>query len=149
VVGLVAAVALVGLAIRLKHRNDLAASAGGTTPPVTAPASSPATVSSSPAAAVALTPAQVVQRYFRLLNEHHYLAAWNLGGKNNGSKSFPDYVDGYSGTANSSVEILSVSGNVVTARLTATQSDNTVKVFQGTYTVQDGVITQFNVTRTA
>ena len=41
--------------------------------------------------------------------------------------------------------ILSVNGNVVTARLTARQKNGTVRVFQGTYTVEGGVITQFDV----
>jgi len=36
-------------------------------------------------------------------------------------------------------------GHVVTARITALQADGTVKTFQGNYTVNDGVITQFSV----
>jgi hypothetical protein len=43
------------------------------------------------------------------------------------------------------VTILSVSGNVVTARVAALQTDGTLKTYQGTYTVNNGVISQFNV----
>ena len=41
--------------------------------------------------------------------------------------------------------ILSVSGKVVTARLAAQQTDGTVKTYQGTYMVSNGVIVGFNV----
>jgi hypothetical protein len=40
---------------------------------------------------------------------------------------------------------LSVSGNVVTARLAAQQTDGTVRTYQGTYTVRNGAIVDFNV----
>ena len=43
--------------------------------------------------------------------------------------------------------IVSVTGNIVTARLTARQTDGTIKTFEGTYTVSGGAITQFNVLR--
>jgi hypothetical protein len=43
------------------------------------------------------------------------------------------------------VKVLSVAGDVVTARLTAHQANGTVKIFAGTYTVEDGAITQFDV----
>jgi hypothetical protein len=150
VAGIVVVLVLVGVAIRLKHRDDTTGAAGGTSPPVTAlGASSPATGASSPATSVTLTPGQIVQEYYQLLNQHRYLAAWELGGKNGGSGSYSAYVAGYAGTENSSVDVQTVSGDVVTARLSATQSDGLVKVYQGTYTVQDGRITHFNVIRTA
>ncbi len=150
VAGVVVVLVLVGVAIRLKHRDDTTGTAGGTTPPVTAlGASSPATAASSPATSVTLTPGQVVQEYYQLLNEHRYLAAWELGGKNGGSGSYSAYVAGYADTANSSVQIQSVSGDVVAAKLTATQTNGVVKVYQGTYTALDGKITHFHVIQTA
>jgi hypothetical protein len=45
------------------------------------------------------------------------------------------------------VTILSTSGNVVTARLAATQTNGTVKTYQGTYTVTNGVISSTDVQR--
>ncbi len=41
--------------------------------------------------------------------------------------------------------IRSVSGDVVTAHLVAQQTNGTVKAYQGSYTVEGGVITQFSV----
>jgi hypothetical protein len=58
------------------------------------------------------------------------------------------FVHGYSGTAHDSLTVLSVSGNVVTAQLTATQTDGTVKTYQGAYTVGNGIITHFDIHRT-
>ena len=43
---------------------------------------------------------------------------------------------------------MSVSGDVVTARITAHETDGTVNTYQGTYTVDDGVITGFDVLQT-
>ena len=41
--------------------------------------------------------------------------------------------------------IRSVSSDVVTAQLVAQQTNGTVKTYQGSYTVEGGVITRFNV----
>jgi hypothetical protein len=81
------------------------------------------------------------------INAHDYGKAWNLGGRNLG-QSFTTFVQGYSGTAHDDLTILSVSGNVVTAQLTATQTDGTVKTFRGTYTVSNGIITHFDINQT-
>ncbi len=47
------------------------------------------------------------------------------------------------------VQILDVSGDpgagVVTARLTTLETDGSTKFFEGTYTVKNGVIAEFNV----
>jgi hypothetical protein len=43
------------------------------------------------------------------------------------------------------VTIEATSGNVVTARLLADQSDGTVKTFRGTYTVTNGIISASKV----
>ena len=80
------------------------------------------------------------------MNHHDYAKAWRLGGRHTGN-SYTAYVNGYDTTARDTVSILSVSGNVITARITALQTDGTIKTFQGTYTVNHGVITLFNVQR--
>jgi hypothetical protein len=92
------------------------------------------------------TPSQVVQAYYQAINEHQYRTAWDLGGKNTHT-TYDSYVAGFNGTASDVVEILSVSGNVVTAQLTANQTDGSAKVYAGTYTVAGGQITGFNVVR--
>jgi hypothetical protein len=48
-------------------------------------------------------------------------------------------------TARDTLAIVSVSGDVVTARLTAQQTDGTVDTYQGMYTVDSGVIIGFDV----
>jgi tRNA A-37 threonylcarbamoyl transferase component Bud32 len=108
-------------------------STGGASPSGTASTPRPVT-----------TPAGTVQAYYAAINGHHYARAWRLGGRNSGS-TYASFVSGFAGTKNDTVTILSVSGNVVTARVAALQTDGTVKTYQGTYTVTNGVITQFNV----
>ena len=100
-------------------------------------------VSSRPAPA-ADGPAATVRAYFAAINDKDYAAAWRLGGVNT-STPYASFARGFHQTASDKVTILSVNGNVVTARLTARQKNGTVRVFQGTYTVEGGVITQFDV----
>jgi hypothetical protein len=89
-------------------------------------------------------PADTVRAYFAAINNHDYAQAWKLGGQHTGS-SYSSFVSGLSNTASDNVIIVSVSGNVVTAQLTAQQANGTVKTYQGTYTVSNGVIVAFNV----
>ena len=84
-------------------------------------------------------PAATVRAYVAAINGHDYGRAWSLGGRNTG-RSYPSFVSGFSTTARDTLTILSVSGDVVTGRLTARQTDGTVDTFQGTYTVHSGVI---------
>jgi hypothetical protein len=85
-----------------------------------------------------------VRAYIAAINGHRYARAWRLGGRNTGG-SYPGFVSGFTGTATDTLTILSVSGHVVTARLTARQTDGTVDTYQGTHTVHHGVITGFDV----
>jgi len=89
-------------------------------------------------------PAATVRAYVAAINGHDYARAWSLGGRNTGG-SYAGFVSGYSTTARDTLTIVSVSGDVVTARLTAQQADGTVHAYQGTYTVHDGVIIGFDV----
>jgi hypothetical protein len=87
-----------------------------------------------------------VREYFRAINNHRFHRAWSLGGKNS-SGTFSAFLKGYAGTAHDSVQILSASGNFVTARVTAVQTDGRVKVFEGTYIVIGGEIAQSDIKR--
>jgi cytoskeletal protein RodZ len=91
-----------------------------------------------------LRPAATVRAYIAAINGHHYARAWRLGGRNAGG-SYPGFAAGFSGTAHDTLTIVSVHGDVVTASLAAQQTDGTITTFQGTYTVQHGVITGFDV----
>jgi hypothetical protein len=126
----------------------------GTTP---TSGSSPTSGTSSPTATSApgaatpgqtVDPAGTVMAYFDAINARDYQKAWDLGGKNTTS-SYSSFVSGFKTTEMVSVQILDVSGDpaagVVTARLTTLETDGSTKVFEGTYTVKNGVIAEFNV----
>jgi len=85
-----------------------------------------------------------VRAYVAAINGHHYARAWRLGGRNTGG-SYSQFVSGFSTTARDTLTILSVTNGVVTARLTARETDGTVNTYQGTYTVDHGVIVGFDV----
>ena len=89
-------------------------------------------------------PAATVRAYVAAVNGHDYARAWSLGGRNTG-RSYPSFVSGFSTTVRDTLTIVSVSGDVVTAWLTAQQTDGTVDTYQGTYTVDSGVIIGFDV----
>jgi hypothetical protein len=80
-----------------------------------------------------------VRAYIAAINDHRYAQAWRLGGRNTGG-SYSGFVSGFSTTERDTLTIVSVSGDVVTARLTALQTDGTVTSYEGTYTVDHGVI---------
>jgi len=131
------------VAYRLANRTDSAAS---TPPPTHAPTAAPAkSAARQPAAA---GPAGVVEAYVRAINEHRYALAWELADKRKPG-TLASFEAGFAGTAHDALQILGVQGNVVTARLTATQDDGSIRVFLGTYTVTGGVISNSNVTRTS
>jgi hypothetical protein len=121
--------------------------AGATATPTT----SAPTAGSSPGTAApgqAASPEDTVNAYFDAINLRDYQQAWNLGGKNTTS-SYASFVSGFKTTSMVSVQVLDVSGDagtgVVTARLNTLETDGSTKVFEGTYTVKNGVITEFNV----
>lgn len=89
-------------------------------------------------------PAGVVLAYFAAINAHRYVRAWRLGGDHIGS-SYQTFAQGFDTTAHDAVTIESVSGDDVHARLTATQTNGTVKIFSGLYTVYGKAIAYFNV----
>jgi hypothetical protein len=86
-----------------------------------------------------MRPTDTVRAYIAAINGQNYARAWRLGGRNTGG-SYASFVSGFAGTAKDTLTIVSVSGDVVTARLNAMQTDGTVDTYQGTYTVQHGVI---------
>jgi eukaryotic-like serine/threonine-protein kinase len=85
-----------------------------------------------------------VRAYVAAINGHHYARAWRLGGRNTGG-SYPQFVSGFGTTARDALTVVSVSRHAVTARITAHQTDGTVDTYQGTYTVDNGVIVGFDV----
>jgi serine/threonine-protein kinase len=139
-----------GVTYFLLHRTSgsgpSAAGPGTSTAPATATSAAATPTQASPTTTSAAPPGVVatVRSYYAAINHHRYPRAWRLGGRNTGS-TYPSFVSGFATTAHDRVMIQSVSGDVVTAEVTAEQTDGTVKTYQGTYTVTGGVITQFNV----
>ncbi|MER5726788.1 serine/threonine-protein kinase [Streptomyces sp. NPDC002138] len=115
------------------------------TPEVPAPArTSPAPPPNPPTTADAHPAQQVVKDYFADINARDYAAAWDLGGKNLGG-TYDSFVEGLADTVSDTVVIESVSGDRVTMRLDALQTDGTHQYFAGTYTVHNGVIVAADV----
>ena len=92
-------------------------------------------------------PVATVHAYVAAINGHRYARAWRLGGRNTGG-SYSQFVSGFGTTARDTLTIVSVSGDVVTARITAHETDGTVNIYQGTYAVDNGVIIGFDVLQT-
>jgi hypothetical protein len=107
----------------------------GTTTPPPAPATTPSAQAD---------PASVVNNYFAAINAHDYQKAWALGGKNLNS-SYTAFVHGFDDTVNDTVSAVDAGGSTVDVGLAAEQSDGSVKVFDGTYTVRDGVIVSASI----
>jgi serine/threonine protein kinase len=140
-----AAAGVTYLVLHKTRGTGLAAGSGGPagSSAPSAPASSSA-LPSPPSRRPPGGPSATVLAYYAAINHHQYARAWRLGGRNTG-ETYHAYVSGFAGTAQDAVIIQSVSGDVVTGQVTAQQTNGTVKTYQGSYTVEGGVITQFNV----
>ncbi|MHA6758671.1 hypothetical protein [Streptacidiphilus sp. PAMC 29251] len=124
-------------------------------PATRAPAAQPPVPAAPPAAPVAPAPAPlvnaeaVVTQYYQDITDHDYAAAWALGGSNiTGGESYSQYVAGFATTAAISLGTVSEFGSdQVSAVLYATQTDGTLRVFDGTYTVSGGVLVGASIAR--
>ena len=144
----VAVLAMAGVAFALLRGHSSPPPTGPTSPATPAQSAGSATSASSgaPATVAPLGPAATVQAYIAAINQHNYPRAWDFGGKNTG-QSYNSFASGFNGTASDQLTIISVSGDVVTVQLAATQTNGSVDDYQGTYTVVDGVITQSDIQR--
>ncbi|MGW7002682.1 hypothetical protein ACWGCW_07600 [Streptomyces sp. NPDC054933] len=83
----------------------------------------------------------MVSQYYQDITDHDYAAAWALGGTNIAGTTYDQWVAGFATTASITLGSVSDFGaSKVNAVLYATQADGTVKVFDGTYTVSNGVL---------
>ncbi|MEU5429373.1 protein kinase [Streptomyces olivoreticuli] len=116
-----------------------------TTPPPSAPPGNAGTAAPpAPGNPRQADPRQVVQDYYAAINARDYGHAWSLGGRNIGG-AYGSWVGGFAQTASVAVTVISVSGDTVTMRLDAEQTNGTHRYFAGTYTVQNGEIVAANV----
>ncbi|MFF7641570.1 excalibur calcium-binding domain-containing protein [Streptomyces canus] len=86
----------------------------------------------------------VVRGYFAAINAQDYQQAWDLGGKNL-SDSYSAFVSGFATTAHDTLRILDTDNDTVSVKLEATQTDDSLRIFDGTYTVHDGTIVSADV----
>jgi hypothetical protein len=94
----------------------------------------------------------VVQQYYADLNSQDYQAAWALGGDNlNGSSGYDAWVAGYSTTSWITLGTWEYypGSNAIQVTVTAGQSDGSVRTYQGTYTVINGVIVGASIVQTS
>jgi hypothetical protein len=91
----------------------------------------------------------VVDQFYQDLNARNYQAAWQLGGSDlSGGADYSTWAAGYANTASISASTMQNTDDTVSATITATQTDGTVKTYAGTYTVANGVITAAHITQT-
>jgi hypothetical protein len=93
----------------------------------------------------------VVAQFYQDITDHNYAAAWALGGRNlSNGVGYASWRAGYSTTASVTLNNYSQWGSLtVSVSLTATQTDGTVKTYQGTYTVSGGVIVAARIVQTS
>ncbi len=94
--------------------------------------------------AAATPPPAVVRRYYTAISRRAYQRAWELGGDHTGV-TYQQFLTGFQGTRRDVATILTWTGDRVTASIAAFQTDGTVKKFAGSYVVERGVITSFDV----
>jgi hypothetical protein len=109
------------------------------------------TVYVQPAPAPTLNSLATVIQFYADITDHDYSAAWNLGGKNlAGGMSFAEWENAYSSTTASitlNAQTSSADDSTVHADITALQLDGSIRLYTGTYTVQNGVIVSANIVR--
>jgi hypothetical protein len=82
-----------------------------------------------------------VRRFYAAINRQDYRAAWALGGRNLGNRSYEEFVAGFADTDRDELRITRVRGQSVDVVLTAMQDGGTRQtVYAGTYRVVNGAI---------
>lgn len=93
--------------------------------------------------------AAVVTQYYQDLSNGDYADAWALGGVNIAGTDYNTWVAGYATTTSVTLNTESQwNSSTVSVSITATQSDGGSTSYQGTITVEGGVITSANITQT-
>jgi len=87
----------------------------------------------------------VVEAYFAAINAHNWNKLWELGGKNF-SQTRSQMIAGYRMTAHDDVTDIVTHGDEVSFRLTAHQTDGSVKIYHELFVVQDGVVKTAHLT---
>lgn len=93
--------------------------------------------------------AAVVTQYYQDLSNGDYADAWTLGGVNIAGTDYNTWVAGYATTTSVTLNAESQwNSSTVSASITATQSNGGSTSYQGTFTVEGGVITSADIKQT-
>jgi hypothetical protein len=88
----------------------------------------------------------VVDQFYQDITDRNYPAAWTLGGDNIGGTNYSQWVLGYDTTASIVIVTANNFGSgQVDAEIAATQDDGSIRDYEGTYTVANGVIVAANI----
>jgi hypothetical protein len=141
-VGLLVVAILAGGGYTLLRLRGNPTAQSSSAPPVTKTVTHTATHSHSanPANRTPTKPAAVVTAYYNAVNNHDWRTAWRLNQHVHSLQTYQQFKGGFLGTEYTTLTIVSVSGDVVTMQLAATQTSGVGKHYQGTYTVQHGTI---------
>jgi hypothetical protein len=134
-------------------KAEAAAKAARATASDPAPAAATPSAQQAPAGGAPEQPlanaAAVVTQYYQDLSNGDYADAWRLGGVNIAGTDYNSWVAGYATTTSVTLDTESQwNSTTVGASITATQSDGGSTSYQGTYTVEGGVITSASITQT-
>lgn len=125
-----------------------AASKAAPVPVAVAPSAGQAPAESAPQQPLA-NAAAVVTQYYQDLSNGDYGDAWTLGGVNIAGTDYNTWVAGYATTTSVTLNAESQwNSSTVSASITATQSDGGSTSYQGTFTVEGGVITSADIKQT-
>jgi hypothetical protein len=120
-------------------------------PTATPPTAAPAVALPAAAPVQQLVNAEaVVTQYYQDITDQNYAAAWALGGRYlSGGTGYASWAAGYATTASISLGTFSSFGSdQVAVSLAALQNDGSIYTYQGTYTVQNGLIVSANIVQT-
>jgi len=130
------------------HGATVQASHSPGTPSVTPSTPSTSGNSTTPPLGGSSGPGAVVRAFFRAVNNHNYARAWQLNSAAHSLSSYAAFKRGFAQTAQDTVTITGVSGDVVSVQIASAQTNGTTKYFQGSYTVQNGMIAIASIQQT-
>ncbi|HEX4063663.1 MAG TPA: hypothetical protein VHY58_21820 [Streptosporangiaceae bacterium] len=96
-----------------------------------------------------MTPWSVVSEYYGDLESGDYKDAYALLSSGNVTgQTYQQFVNGFACTSYDDLAELGTTGDTVSVSLDALQCDGTVNRYQGTYTVENGLITAADIQQT-
>ena len=134
---------------RRAARQAVAAKGAANTAPAAPVSAQQAPVEGPPPQVPLANASAVVTQYYQDLSNGDYADAWALGGANIAGTDYNSWVAGYATTTSVTLNTEAQwNSSTVSVNITATQSDGGSTSYQGTITVENGVITSADITQT-